>query len=53
MLPRKSISEIYSPSETTFFSCQICPRERCDGRKARYNPEKARDYGVLTRKERS
>jgi hypothetical protein len=48
MLPRKSISGIYFPSETTFFSCQLCPRARCDGRKARYDPEKARDYGVLT-----
>ena len=47
MLPRKSISGIYFPSETTFFSCQLCPRERCDARKARYDPEKARDFGVL------
>ncbi|RPJ75559.1 MAG: vitamin B12 dependent methionine synthase [Desulfobacteraceae bacterium] len=34
MLPRKSISGIYFPSETTFFSCQLCPCEYCDGRKA-------------------
>jgi hypothetical protein len=47
MLPRKSISGIYFPSETTFFSCQLCPRESCDGRKARYDSEKARDYGLL------
>ena len=47
MLPRKSISGIYFPSEATFFSCQLCPRERCDGRKARYDPQKAKDYGVL------
>lgn len=47
MLPRKSISGLYFPSETTFFSCQLCPRERCDGRKARYDSDKARDYGVL------
>jgi hypothetical protein len=47
MLPRKSISGIYFPTETTFFSCQLCPRERCDGRKARYDSEKARDYGVI------
>jgi hypothetical protein len=48
MLPRKSISGIYFPSETTFFSCQLCPREHCEGRKARYDAEKAGDYGVLT-----
>ncbi|MCU0560372.1 MAG: hypothetical protein MUD16_09290 [Desulfobacterales bacterium] len=47
MLPRKSISGIYFPSEATFFSCQLCPRERCDGRKARYDEQKAREYGVL------
>ena len=47
MLPRKSISGIYFPSKATFFSCQLCPRERCDGRKAPYDPDKARDYGVL------
>ncbi len=46
MLPRKSISGIYFPSETTFFSCQLCPRERCEGRKARFDPEKARAYGA-------
>jgi hypothetical protein len=47
MLPRKSISGIYFPSEATFFSCQLCPRERCDGRKARYDAEKAGEYGLL------
>jgi hypothetical protein len=47
MLPRKSVSGIYFPSEASFFSCQLCPRERCDGRKARYDEVKAREYGVL------
>jgi len=47
MLPRKSISGIYFPSEVTFFSCQLCPRDRCDARKARYDAEKAKEYGVL------
>jgi hypothetical protein len=47
MLPRKSVSGIYFPSEVSFFSCQLCPRERCDGRKARYDKDKAREYGLL------
>jgi hypothetical protein len=47
MLPRKSISGIYFPSEITFFSCQLCPLERCEGRKARYDKDKARQYGIL------
>jgi hypothetical protein len=46
MLPRKSISGIYFPSAVSFFNCQLCPRERCDSRKARYDEQKAREYGV-------
>ena len=46
MLPRKSVSGIYFPSEVTFLSCQLCPRERCEGRKARYDENKARQYGI-------
>jgi hypothetical protein len=37
MLPRKSISGILFPSEEGFVACQLCPRERCPGRKAAYN----------------
>lgn len=46
MIPRKSISGIYFPSEVTFYSCQLCPRERCESRKASYDESKAREYGV-------
>jgi len=37
MIPRKSISGIYFPTEVNFFSCQLCPRERCQARKAPYD----------------
>ena len=47
MLPRKSVSGIYFPSEVSFFSCQLCPRDRCDGRKAPYDASLAKEYGVL------
>jgi len=47
MVPRKSLSGIYFPSEVSFLSCQLCPRERCDGRKAKYDKNKAMDYGVV------
>ena len=47
MLPRKSVSGIYFPSEVSFFSCQLCPRDRCDGRKAPYDETLAKQYGVL------
>jgi hypothetical protein len=46
MQPRKSVSGIYFPSNVTFFSCQLCPRERCDGRKAPYDEAMARQYGL-------
>ena len=47
MLPRKSVSGIYFPSEVSFFSCQLCPRERCEGRKAPYDAALAREYGIF------
>lgn len=47
MLPRKSVSGIYFPSEVSFASCQLCPRERCDNRKASYDEAEAREYRIL------
>lgn len=47
MIPKKSVSGIYFPTEVTFVNCQLCPRENCPGRKARYNKELAGEYGVL------
>ena len=47
MLPGKSVSGIFFPSASTFFSCRLCPRERCEGRKARYDETAAREYGIL------
>lgn len=41
MVPRKSISGIFFPSETGFASCELCPRERCPSRKAPYREEMA------------
>jgi len=46
MLPAKSIYGIYFPTEVSFFSCQLCPRERCESRKANYDPKLARKYGI-------
>jgi cobalamin-dependent methionine synthase-like protein len=47
MIPGKSVSGVYFPKEVTFYSCQLCPRERCEGRKALYTEELAREYGIL------
>jgi hypothetical protein len=39
MTPTKSVSGILFPSEETFASCQLCPREACPNRRAAYDPE--------------
>ena len=47
MLPAKSISGIYFPTETSFLSCQLCPKERCESRRAKYSAEKAKEFGII------
>jgi len=38
MIPRKSISGIFFPSEEGFVACQLCEREKCPGRKGPIKP---------------
>lgn len=47
MIPTKSVSGIYFPTEIPFYSCQLCPREKCQGRRAKYDRNRAREYGLL------
>ena len=44
MVPLKSVSGIYFPTEIEFESCQLCPREKCIGRRVSYDPELAKKY---------
>ncbi len=44
MLPLKSVSGMYFATETTFESCQLCPRERCPGRRAQYDEKVKERY---------
>jgi hypothetical protein len=37
MLPTKSVSGIRFPTETSFESCQLCPREACPNRRAAWD----------------
>jgi hypothetical protein len=37
MVPNKSVSGIRFPTEESFETCQLCPREGCPGRKAPYD----------------
>jgi hypothetical protein len=48
MIPVKSVSGIFFPTEVKFESCQLCPREVCRGRRAPYDPELARRYQADT-----
>jgi hypothetical protein len=48
MIPRKSVSGIFFPTEVTFYSCQLCRREKCEWRKARYSEELAEEYKLKT-----
>jgi hypothetical protein len=44
MLPIKTVSGIRFPKEGTYENCQLCPRQKCPGRKALY------DEGLYQRK---
>jgi len=49
MLPIKSVSGIWFPTEESFESCKLCPREKCPGRRAAYDRELyARKYAPAT-----
>jgi len=47
MIPNKSLSGIYFPTEIPFYSCQLCHREGCPTRKAPYDEKLAREYGII------
>ena len=44
MIPIKSVSGIFFPTEIRFEACQLCPRERCRERRAPYDPGLVRKY---------
>jgi hypothetical protein len=48
MIPTKSVSGIFFPTELPFYSCQLCPRENCQSRKAKYSEKLAIEYGIQT-----
>jgi len=47
MIPNKSLSGIYFPTKILFYSCQLCPRKDCPGRKDSYDEKLAREFGVV------
>jgi hypothetical protein len=44
MVPRKSISGIWFPTEVSFQSCQLCPRKDCPGRRAPFDKDLKKKY---------
>ena len=49
MVPTKSVSGVWFPTEESFASCQLCPREDCRGRRAPYDKDLFdRKYRVTT-----
>jgi hypothetical protein len=44
MIPRKSLSGIYFPTEIPFMACQLCPKESCPSRKAKYDEKLSKEY---------
>ena len=46
MMPAKSVSGFYFPTEVSFYSCQLCPRKRCESRKAKYDEALTDEYGI-------
>jgi hypothetical protein len=48
MIPKKSVSGIYFPTEVTFYSCQLCPRKNCEERQAPYDKNLEDKYGLRT-----
>ncbi len=46
MIPIKSVSGIYFPTEVRFESCQLCSRANCPGRRAAFDAEATARYGI-------
>jgi hypothetical protein len=46
MVPTKSISGIYFPTEIPFVSCSLCPRKRCGSRKADFDEKLVRESNI-------
>ena len=44
MVPSKSVSGIYFPTEIKFESCKLCPGEGCPGRQAPYDKNLLQAY---------
>lgn len=46
MIPRKTVSGIFFPTEIPFLSCQLCPRKDCPSRQAAYDKDLVARYRI-------
>lgn len=46
MVPNKTTSGIIYETEVDFKSCQLCQRDNCPSRQAKYDPDLAAEYGL-------
>lgn len=46
MHPRKSLSGICFPTDTSYVNCKLCPLENCPARRARFDRKLASDFGL-------
>ena len=46
MIPAKSVSGVYFPTEVHFSSCQLCDRRNCASRKAAYNQKVVDEFNT-------
>lgn len=46
MLPMKSVSGIRFPTRVDYENCKLCPRQNCPNRRAPYDPELVKSYGM-------
>ena len=51
MIPTKSVSGIYFPTEVRFEACRLCPREKCPGRHAPYDSKLSQSYHEANRQQ--
>ena len=49
MIPNKSVSGICFAQGIEFITCQLCPRENCQGRKAPYDPHLQEQFSTEAR----
>ena len=46
MVPNKTVSGLFFPTQVDFVTCRLCSREKCAGRRAAYDRDFAQTYSI-------